>query len=279
LVGLGHSESFKNDKIRYLGFFGYASVFLDFYKIGKLDISDHPLELNFKGFGFVQEVLFRLGDSNFFIGPRYGFLILETTVPYDNADHPIIGDILDKIDIKETFSKIDLMLEYDSRNSSISPVSGFYAGLELQYNAEFLGASKSFEKIELYAYSYVPINKWLYGIFHYDYQLTGGDIPFYFRPFVELRGAPAMRYQGDQVMLLEGQLRADVYKNWSLVGFGGVAKAFDNYADWNKADLIANYGVGFRYDFVKVFGLRAGADFAWTTQDDFGWYISIGTDL
>ena len=36
-----------------------------------------------------------------------------------------------------------------------------------------------------------------------DYRGTTGDPPFYARPFIELRGIPLMRYQGDRVGVAE----------------------------------------------------------------------------
>jgi hypothetical protein len=278
LAGIAHSQSFKNDKYRYVGLVAYANVNLDFYQVGSIDLSDRPIEFNFKGWGTRHSFLFRAGNSNFFIGPQYSFLQLEASLNGKDDGHPLIDKIRGAFDKKSYFSSLDLLGNYDSRDNTISPDSGWYAGFEIDYNATWLGSTESFEKVDLFAYSYVPLTKWLYSIYHFDYQLTSSEIPFYFKPFIELRGVPAMRYQGNQAMLLEAQFRGYFYKNWALVAFGGMAKAFDSYDEWSDNKLVINYGTGFRYNLEKAFNIRVGADFAWA-GDDFGWYITIGTGL
>jgi hypothetical protein len=44
-------------------------------------------------------------------------------------------------------------------------------------------------------------------------------VPFYLRPFISLRGAPIMRYQGDEVAQLEAELRWQFWQRFSVVGF------------------------------------------------------------
>lgn len=278
LAALAHSESFKNDQYRYLGLLAYANVNLDFYQIGSIDLSQNPVSFNMKGWGTLQRLLFRIGNSDFFIGPQYAYGQVETTINSTDKNHPLIGDILDRFDKNSVFSSIGLLAQIDSRDNTISPNKGLYSGFEIDYDATWLGSSQNFEKFDIYGYAYVPINKWLYSIYHFDYQFVEGDIPFYMKPYLQLRGVPVMKYQGKQTMLLEAQFRGYFYKNWALVAFGGMGKAFDSFSEWNNDKLVVNYGTGFRFDFKKAFGIRVGADFAWT-QDDFGWYISIGTGL
>ncbi len=38
-----------------------------------------------------------------------------------------------------------------------------------------------------------------------DGEVVDGDVPFYGYPFVQLRGVPAMRYQGEQVRRKQGK--------------------------------------------------------------------------
>jgi len=278
LAGIAHSESFKNDQYRYLGAVGYGSFNLDFYQIGKINLTKRPISVNMKGWGTVQRFLFRIANSNFFIGPQYVFGQIETTLNGSDNKHPLIDKIRDMFDQHTTFSTLSLFAQIDSRDNTISPIKGVYSGFEIDYNASWLGASNNYESYDIYGYGYVPINKWLYSIFHFDFQFSEGDIPFYREPYLNLRGVPVMRYQGKKTMLLEAQFRGYFYKNWALVAFGGAGKAFNAFSEWGDNKLIVNYGTGFRFDFKKVYGIRVGADFAWA-EDDFGWYISIGTGL
>ena len=87
-----------------------------------------------------------------------------------------------------------------------------------------------------------------------------------------------MRYQGNQTMLAEVQLRGYFYENLALVAFCGTGKAFDAFQDFESSEWVYNYGTGFRWEIEKIFGIRTGIDVAWSNRD-FGWYVVIGTGL
>ena len=276
-VGIMHSHSFKNDHIRYFGGFAVTNINLDFYQIGGIDLSKKPISVNMKGWGTIQNATFRLGNSNIFIGPQYGFLAIETSL---NKDQEFI--VPDSIDVlvqtSSHLSALGLLANYDNRDNTLSPTTGFYAGIELNANNKAIGASQNFYKFEGFFYYYLPITKWLYSIYHFDGQFTGGDVPFYTKPFVQLRGAPAMRYQGNYTMLVETQWRANVYKDIAVLAFAGAGKAFNDFSDFKNDPWVANYGTGLRYTLKKAMETRVGVDFAWANSD-FGWYIVVGTSF
>lgn len=49
------------------------------------------------------------------------------------------------------------------------------------------------------------------------------------RPFISLRGAPIMRYQGEEVAQIETELRSQFWKRFSLVGFAGTGAAWTDF--------------------------------------------------
>jgi hypothetical protein len=51
------------------------------------------------------------------------------------------------------------------------------------------------------------------------------DPPFLALPYINLRGVPAMRYQGEMTVLTETEHMVNVYRGWSLVGFTGIGSA------------------------------------------------------
>lgn len=283
MIGIGQTHSFKNDKIRYTGAVAYGSANLDFYQLGNIDLSTSPIDINIKAWGTFQRLLFRIGNSDFYIGPQYNLVNATSGLNLKkNGDHPLIDtvkDYLNSVAYQTWLSEIGLYFAFDSRDNTMSPNKGFYTGIELQYNSTWLGASQDYNNENFYFYSYAPLTKWLYSIYHFDAQFTGGDVPFYMKPYVELRGAPILRYQGSNAMLAEMQFRANIYKSISILGFSGAGTAFDSFNELFKSQLIVNYGAGFRYELKKAFGLRIGLDFAWTNTNDFGWYVSIGTGL
>ena len=58
-----------------------------------------------------------------------------------------------------------------------------------------------------------------------NYAWSSNGTPFFLRPFVQLRGVPAMRYQGDKVASVELEARWQFSGRWSVVVFGGAGSA------------------------------------------------------
>lgn len=99
-------------------------------------------------------------------------------------------------------------------------------------------------------------------------------------PFVEYvtkYGIPAMRYQGDEVLVTEVEARWDVTPRWSLVGFAGSGWTADHFSDLAKGDSVVAKGVGFRYLAARRYGLRMGLDVAKGPEDTV-YYLAIGSD-
>ena len=283
-AGAGHTHSFNDDKMRFFGGALYANVNLDFYNLGKIDLSKHPVEVNMNGYGADVHMIFRLGKSNIFVGPKYAYAQVDSQLHLNDPDHPILDSIFQEINkltkTETTFSHIGLIANYDNRDNTISPSKGFYGGFNFGYNAGWLGSTNDFEVIDVFFYSYIPINKWLSSVYHFDFQAVGGDAPFYIKPFVKLRGAPVMYYQGNMTALVETQWRALFYKNIAILGFVGTGKAFDSFGEFSDNPWVVNYGTGLRYILKKAFNTRVGVDFAWANPNSqFGWYIVVGTSF
>jgi len=105
---------------------------------------------------------------------------------------------------------------------------------------------------------------------------TVGDVPFYARPIVVLRGAPLMKYQNRNTTVYEFELAWNAYNRWSVLGFTGMGNAFDSFDNFNEGKCVASIGTGFRYLVARKFGMQMGMDFAQST-DDFAFYFVFGT--
>ena len=90
LVGLGtengtwaaggfHFGSWHQDRIRYLGGVAYPSVNLTFYGGGDSPILSKGLDYNLEGWFLLQELLFRIKNSGFFLGPRLIYYNVDST--------------------------------------------------------------------------------------------------------------------------------------------------------------------------------------------------------
>ena len=65
-TGGGYFGFWKDDHIRYRGVTGYADVKLKYYGRGDGFLDEHPAEFTIRAFGFVQQAIFRLGESRLY---------------------------------------------------------------------------------------------------------------------------------------------------------------------------------------------------------------------
>ena len=96
-------------------------------------------------------------------------------------------------------------------------------------------------------------------------------------PYLDMRGVPINRYQGNADILTEGELRWDFIRRWSLMFYSGAGKAFDEWSEFGDAKLVVTYGSGFRYFIARKFGLRMGVDVA-KGPDTWAYYIVFGSN-
>ena len=277
LASVFHSQSMNNDKMRYNGMVGYADMFLDFYVFEKIDRLKFPIETNLTFLGTQHQMLFRFGQSNFFIGPQYRYMNVKGGINLE-LDDPDYDDLAIYLKFKETVSALALLGNYDSRDQVLSPVSGYYTGFFLRKNASWLGATIDYYWAEIYAYAYYKLGSRLYTILKFDFQYAGDNTPFYAKPYIGLRGVPAMRYQGNEVSTFENQWRVDLFKNISMVAFTGVGKSYNSFQEFSESQWVYNIGTGIRYTLKNVDNLRVGVDVAWSNES-FAWGISLGTGL
>lgn len=265
---LFHMGIWKKDTIRYLGAVGYASVNYDFYP--NADIDNH-IPIRVEGALLLQQMTFRLGESDFFIGGNYMYSTTEATADLGASLPPPAGNghTVDS-------GGASGILEYDTRDNLFTPNRGFNTKGEWTHYDTWLGGDNQFDVIDWNNRAWFPVaEKFVLGA-RLDADFSSGDIPFYMRPFVNLRGIPAMRYQGDNVVTAEMELRWDVTPRWSAIGFLGAGwTADDRFSNITDSETYPAYGFGFRYLVARVFNLRAGLDFGFSEEGS-SFYITTG---
>jgi len=275
-VGVGHSHSFLNDHIRYAGGAIKANININFYEELPL-IGTIPIGVKLNAWGLVQQLMFRIKESNVFMGPAYTYINTKNRLN-QNTDHPLLDSLINTINGTSKLGMLGFKINFDNLDNVLSPNTGIYAGGNLYYNSTFFGGDRNFGILSLFSKFYVPVSDKVNGAFRFNGQFSQDGIPFYAKPFVKLRGVPAARYQGNQVMVVETQWRWNFFKSLSVLGFTGTGKAMDSLEDFGSSDWIYNYGVGARLALKKLFNLRVGADAAWSNED-FAWYISVGSSF
>lgn len=270
---LFHMGIWKEDTVRYLGTIAYANVNYDYY--GTTDsplppgVESVPVEIASPY--LLQELTFRMKDSDFFIGGSYR----HSTA---NVDIDVSGTPLPPELFNDTIRQggASAILEYDTRDNLFTPNHGINPRLEWIHYDEWLGGDNQFELVEWNNRGWIMLRDNLVLGLRLDGEFSGGDIPFYMLPDISMRGIPANRYQGDYTLTAETEIRWDVTRRWSGVGFVGAGWTANNsLSDFKNSDTHPAYGFGFRYLFSSVFQLRAGLDFAFS-EDTQAFYITSG---
>lgn len=270
LAAGGHVASWKSDTIRYTGVAGYGDFNLKFYGVqSEVNPDDLGFKFNIQGFFLLQELIFRLKQSNFFVGGRFSYLSSDIAfnvfdeVPDASKDH-----------LDSSTGGLGLIVKYDTRDNIISPNKGHYAKFEPVFYNKAFGGDFNYTKTKISSYSYWPISRLVLGI-RLEGDFSTGEVPFYDAPFINMRGIPAMRYQGENVFVGELEGRWDLTPRWSLVGFIGSGWTADSFSELNDESGKVAGGGGFRYLIARRYGMRVGLDVARGPEDTVV-YLAVG---
>lgn len=250
----------------------YASVNLDYHGIGRDSVlADNPLRYNLKPAGIMTMVRYRFGESRFWSGLGYTFA--STKVSFAAPEEtPRIPDY----ESRTNMGRLKAVATFDTRDNMFTPISGVFVEGSFELAAKALGGDDNFEALGLTALQFFPLPFNLYFGLRTEGSTTFGDAPFYVRPFVMLRGVPMMRYQGDTVATLEGELRWQFWRRLSLVGFAGAGEAWSGFLDADRVQAVVSGGGGLRYELARKYGIHMGADVAFS-PDTTAFYIQVGS--
>jgi len=259
--------------MRYTGGIIYPSVNLTFYGGGDSPLLKNGLDYNLEGWFVFQKLVFRIKSSNFFLGPRLIFYNADSSF---DLKLPVEGIPPWQFNVKSY--GIGLEAVYDSRDNIFTPNTGIHADISSLYYTvenEITGSrdyrmTDASSKIYWQLFSDVILGWRLHGGF------STGDIPFYALPFIDLRGIPAMRYQGENILVTELETRWNLNARWSLVFFGGVGRTADSLGDFGDSEDRWAGGGGFRYLMARLLGLYTGVDIA-RGPEDWVFYIQVGS--
>jgi hypothetical protein len=268
----GDMRHWRDDRLKSLVGGISASVNLDFYGIGLASsLKDRPRSYNLDTRGGVVQLRHRLGDSQAWAG--LGYALATTTVSFD----PLPG--LPGFTEYEGESRVAGLLptlSYDSRDTLFTPSSGNYLEASAGLFSQALGSDDDFQRLNLTAIHYRPLATDLTLGLMASGTFSFGDVPFYLRPYIALRGAPVMRYQGESAAQVEAELRWQFWQRFSLVGFAGAGSAWNDFERFENEQNILTGGVGFRYEIASKYKLHMGVDVA-RGPDDTAVYIQVGS--
>ncbi len=269
---VGDSRYWFDERLQTTGGVLYASVNLDFYGIGDDPVLDEkPLRYNLEPKGGMLRGKYRLGESRVWAGLSYAFA--RTRVSFDA---PAVTTRLPDFQRDSDVGGITPSLSYDSRDNIFTPIRGTYVETTAGLFSDAFGGDDDFQRVQLVVFEYIPIHSRVYLGLRGDGTASFGDVPFYLLPFIGLRGAAVMRYQGEQAAQVETELRWQFWKRFSVVGFTGYGAAWNDFERLENVQSVVTGGAGFRYELAREYGVHAGVDVGFG-PDDTAIYIQVGS--
>jgi hypothetical protein len=262
----GHVGFWGGDRWRYLGGVGYLSPRLDTYT-GDGAAFGFTLD----GWALVQELRRRVALTDLFVGARY--LLLDASVAFDSETlPPELGR--PHSDVRD--AALGLVAEYDTRDNTFTPSRGEQVTAAAMFFEEAIGSDRTYQRYTLDGLIFRDPHPRLVLAGRLRTQSVRGDEPFYARPYVRLRGIPAMRYQGETAVSADIEARWALTPRWWLVGFAG--------AGWTDAgdvrvlddESVLAGGAGFRYLIARALGLQMGLDVA-KGPEEWAAYVVFGS--
>jgi len=247
-------------------------VNLDFYGIGKDETLEHdPLHYTLEPLGGGVRGRYRLGASRLWVGMSYA--LADTHISFD--DESLAAALLDPPE-DSRIGGLTPSIAFDSRDNIFTPTRGTYFEGSTGVFDESLGGDTSFQRVALTWIVYRPLHQRVFFGVRSGLTVSFSDPPFYMLPFITLRGAPVMRYQGEEAAEIETEIRWQCWKRWSVVGFVGTGAAWNDLEETEDVKSIVTGGTGVRYELARKYGLHVGADVAWG-PDDSALYIQFGS--
>lgn len=259
----GYFTPLAGDRYRVLGGAGKVSLDLDYY-----DRRGHAAAYRLEGQGLLGQFVARAGDSDWFVGARYAYVDTTSTFLRER-----VLDIPNR-DLDVRIGRLSLIVDYDSRDNIFTPGKGTYFEAELAKADEALGGNTEFSSFFVRGFHYIPLRAWVIGL-RGDFRTSSEDTPFFAKPYVALRGIPALRYQGASAAVVETEVRWNVTRRWAVLGFVGAGKAYGERVSWSEAETPVSRGVGLRYLIARKLGLYAGVDVARGPEES-AFYIQVG---
>jgi hypothetical protein len=274
LYGGAHSGVWKDDHIRYTGAVAKMNVNMTFFPGGLIGeiVGDRGIDFNIDGVFLLQQAQFRLKESNWWMGGSYMYVNADNTFKlFDDlpVDLPNPG-------FDFTLGALSVFVQYDGRNSTFTPTDGLSAKIKYQNYDESWGSDFNYDQFSGQLFKYTPVGDYSSLGFRLEAQTVNGEVPFFGYPFVNLRGIPAMRYQGQDMVLGEAEYLWGFTPRWSLALFGGAGYTTAIKDLDSDSKTVAAGGIGFRYRLARKLGLQAGMDIA-RGPEDTAFYITVGS--
>jgi hypothetical protein len=226
------------------------------------------------GMGLLNKLQFRIADSKLLVG------MSQIYAKSESKSNLGLGLDYNFLTTESVTSGVGVNFEYDALNSFFFPTSGYAVSGEYMWFDKSIGSDNSYDTFMLDGSTYFPIDEKITLALAGTYNMFSTSqtrLPPLVRPYVDLRGMPAYKYQGDYTIALQAQTMWHVTPRWTLSIFGGGGSAESEATDL-FSDTTYAYGAGFRYQIARRYGIHTGLDIAFS-DDDSAFYFTMGTGI
>ena len=157
---------FKGDRFRIFGQFTYKNTYENFYGIGydtnkNYVRSDSTSQYRYSGVQINPWFLFRLGESNFFVGPQVDINYDDMSKPAKGlVDQPAYVEAGGTAEGYSNFSSgLGFLLTYDTRDIPANAYRGIYLDTRAMMYQKFLGSDQNFYRVEIDYRQYLSLGK------------------------------------------------------------------------------------------------------------------------
>lgn len=287
-IGIGHLGFWKKDTLRYKGYLLYPTINMNFYTLGGVELPV-PIKLNVEGPMVLNEIKFRIGSGDWFVGVHQLYRDVEVGLIIDGdrgllpppGTFPPLDDFLaSNLSRKVTTSGLGVLAEYDSRNNIFNPENGYSYTFKYMQFDDAIGSDIDYSSYSVATTNYWTLSeKFVLGFrLKYDGVSASDDerLPPYIPPMIDLRGVPAARYQANNAAVTEVQLDYKLSNRWKLGVFLGAGRVAEKLSELSDASTVVSKGVGFRYLIARRYGFVMGADIA-RGPEETAFYIQAGS--
>jgi hypothetical protein len=264
-AGIGHANSFKDDKYRVVGALANLRINSDIY------LGDIPFGFQISGNLAYGNFKRRMGGSNIFLGMSLMAMDANANFKIDPGSTPPVP----LADFAFTNVGLAGSAIYDSRDNSTMPNTGQLIDFTLWRYDDGIGSDFNYWSARFKAHSFHQLHEKIILGLRFDSSTVDGTPPFFAVPFVSLRGIPALRYQARTAGAIEVEGRYKLSDRWATIAFGGAGFTKNDEAPLETGQNIKSIGAGVRFQALKEQDVWVGLDIA-KGPEEYAWYIQIG---
>lgn len=256
-VGIEGNNTFRNDHHRLLYHLAFSSHPTRFWGLGYAEATtNNYLRYTSNRQHLWATYLYRL-YGNIYIGTQLGFDYIYARKSHRESLLPYLGNRKSH----DSATSLSLVLEYDSRNSTLTPERGLLLHLQGGIRPKGLGSVDDTSYLAQFNTRYFQ-SLWSGAVLALDLygEYNSAQTPWQFYARVgdqsRMRGYYEGQFMDNNLASVQVELRQRIWKRFGAVIWGGAANCFGTSTPFAWSHTLPTYGVGLRLEIKRGLNLR-----------------------